>query len=93
MTGRGQKMEIGTYVQKLFDSEISANVIDLCPVGAISDCIPFFSVLFFLSIFFFLFCSTDFFDVTKDGNKIKQQQEAAKEKETTPPPPPPPPSQ
>jgi len=37
VTGRGQKMEIGTYVQKLFDSEISGNVIDLCPVGAISN--------------------------------------------------------
>lgn len=35
-TGRGGKMEIGTYVEKLFDSGLSGNVIDLCPVGAIN---------------------------------------------------------
>ena len=35
-TGRGNTTEIGTYVSKLFDSGISGNVIDLCPVGAIS---------------------------------------------------------
>eukprot|EP01111_Echinosteliopsis_oligospora_P012348 TRINITY_DN4208_c0_g1_i1.p1 TRINITY_DN4208_c0_g1~~TRINITY_DN4208_c0_g1_i1.p1 ORF type:complete len:251 (-),score=71.23 TRINITY_DN4208_c0_g1_i1:28-780(-) len=35
-TGRGGKMEIGTYVKKLFTSELSGNVIDLCPVGAIN---------------------------------------------------------
>lgn len=30
-------MEIGTYVEKPFDSEISGNVIDLCPVGALTS--------------------------------------------------------
>jgi len=35
-TGRGGKMEIGTYVEKLFDSPLSGNIIDLCPVGAIN---------------------------------------------------------
>jgi NADH dehydrogenase/NADH:ubiquinone oxidoreductase subunit G len=35
-TGRGVKVEIGTYVEKLFKSNISGNVIDLCPVGYIS---------------------------------------------------------
>ena len=35
--GRGSLMEIGTYVEKLVDSEISANVIDLCPVGALTS--------------------------------------------------------
>jgi NADH dehydrogenase/NADH:ubiquinone oxidoreductase subunit G len=30
-------MEIGTYVQKLFKSELSGNVIDLCPVGALTN--------------------------------------------------------
>lgn len=33
---RGTTSEIGTYVNTLFLSEISSNVIDLCPVGAFS---------------------------------------------------------
>lgn len=36
-TGRGNNMEIGTYVEKVLDSEMSANVIDLCPVGALTS--------------------------------------------------------
>jgi NADH-quinone oxidoreductase chain G len=36
ITGRGNKMEIGTYVNNLLESEISGNVIDLCPVGALT---------------------------------------------------------
>lgn len=36
-TGRGNHMEIGTYVTKNFDSELSGNVIDLCPVGALTN--------------------------------------------------------
>jgi len=35
-TGRGEHMEIGTYISKTVDSEISANIIDLCPVGALT---------------------------------------------------------
>lgn len=35
--GRGANMEIGTYVNKLFKSELSGNVIDLCPVGALTS--------------------------------------------------------
>ncbi|KAM3717470.1 NADH-ubiquinone oxidoreductasesubunit [Dirofilaria immitis] len=34
-TGRGTDMEIGTYVEKLFATELSGNVIDICPVGAL----------------------------------------------------------
>eukprot|EP01040_Poterioochromonas_malhamensis_P012320 gene12320-34402_t len=34
---RGVNTEIGSYVIKLFDSEISGNVIDLCPVGALTS--------------------------------------------------------
>lgn len=30
-------MQIGTYVEKLFASELSGNVIDLCPVGALTS--------------------------------------------------------
>ena len=37
MFGRGLKSEIGTYIQKTFQSELSGNVIDLCPVGALTS--------------------------------------------------------
>ena len=37
VTGRGRDSEIGTYVEKLFSSELSGNVIDLCPVGALTS--------------------------------------------------------
>jgi NADH-quinone oxidoreductase subunit G len=36
-TGRGEHMEIGTYVERAMHSELSGNVIDLCPVGALTD--------------------------------------------------------
>lgn len=36
-TGRGGDMEIGTYIEKMFNSELSGNVIDLCPVGALTS--------------------------------------------------------
>lgn len=36
-TGRGEKMQIGTYVQHCMTSEVSANIIDLCPVGALTS--------------------------------------------------------
>ncbi len=35
-TGRGEFMEIGTYIEKSMTSELSGNVIDLCPVGALT---------------------------------------------------------
>ncbi len=34
---RGGGTEIGAYVAKMFESEISGNVIDLCPVGALTS--------------------------------------------------------
>ena len=37
MFGRGLESEIGTYVKKTFQSELSGNVIDLCPVGALTS--------------------------------------------------------
>ena len=37
VTGRGRDSEIGTYVEKLLTSELSGNVIDLCPVGALTS--------------------------------------------------------
>lgn len=36
-TGRGGDMQIGTYIEKLFASELSGNVVDLCPVGALTS--------------------------------------------------------
>lgn len=36
-TGRGENMEITTYLEKAMHSEISGNVIDLCPVGALNS--------------------------------------------------------
>lgn len=36
-TGRGNDMQIGTYVEKMFLSELSGNIIDLCPVGALTS--------------------------------------------------------
>ncbi|MCP4388128.1 MAG: molybdopterin-dependent oxidoreductase, partial [Gammaproteobacteria bacterium] len=35
-TGRGENMEIGTYIEKSIVSELSGNVIDVCPVGALT---------------------------------------------------------
>jgi NADH-quinone oxidoreductase subunit G len=36
-TGRGEHNEIGTYVEKSVDHELSGNIIDLCPVGALNS--------------------------------------------------------
>ncbi|KAG5651014.1 NADH dehydrogenase (ubiquinone) 78K chain precursor, 5-prime end [Sphagnurus paluster] len=36
-TGRGNDMQIGMYVEKMMDSELSGNIIDLCPVGALTS--------------------------------------------------------
>ena len=36
-TERGENMKIGTYVEKSIDHELSANIIDLCPVGALNN--------------------------------------------------------
>jgi NADH-quinone oxidoreductase subunit G len=36
-TGRGESMEVGTYVEKALTSELSGNLIDLCPVGALTS--------------------------------------------------------
>ena len=36
-TGRSEDMEIGTFITRSVDSELSGNVIDLCPVGALTS--------------------------------------------------------
>lgn len=36
-TGRGEHMEVGTYVQQAMHSEVSGNIIDVCPVGALTS--------------------------------------------------------
>jgi NADH-quinone oxidoreductase subunit G len=35
--GRGEHLEISTYIEKALRSELSANIIDLCPVGALTS--------------------------------------------------------
>lgn len=34
---RGDRAEIGTYIEKAIDNDFSGNVIDVCPVGALTD--------------------------------------------------------
>jgi len=36
-TGRGEHTRIGTYVERTVNSEMSGNVVDLCPVGALTS--------------------------------------------------------
>jgi NADH-quinone oxidoreductase subunit G len=36
-TGRGEDMEITTYLERAMTSELQANVVDLCPVGALTS--------------------------------------------------------
>jgi NADH-quinone oxidoreductase chain G len=36
-SGRGNSIEISNYITKLFSSELSGNIIDLCPVGALTS--------------------------------------------------------
>ena len=36
-TGRGEDMKIGTWIERSIDSELSGNIIDVCPVGALND--------------------------------------------------------
>ena len=36
-TGRGEELAIGTYIEQALTSELSGNVIDLCPVGALTS--------------------------------------------------------
>lgn len=40
--GRGKATEIGTYVQKMMSSELSGNLVDLCPVGALTNAVSIF---------------------------------------------------
>lgn len=37
LTGRGNKMEIGSYIEKIVDTDLSGNLIDVCPVGALTS--------------------------------------------------------
>ncbi|MDH3906423.1 MAG: NADH-quinone oxidoreductase subunit NuoG, partial [Gammaproteobacteria bacterium] len=36
-TERGENMKIGTYIEQSVDHELSGNIIDLCPVGALNN--------------------------------------------------------
>ena len=35
--GRGEHMEVGTYVEQAITSELSGNLVDICPVGALTS--------------------------------------------------------
>jgi NADH-quinone oxidoreductase subunit G len=35
--GRGEHMEVGTYIEKAIASELSGNLVDICPVGALTS--------------------------------------------------------
>jgi NADH dehydrogenase/NADH:ubiquinone oxidoreductase subunit G len=35
--GRGENTEIGTYINKFLKTELSGNLVDLCPVGALTS--------------------------------------------------------
>ena len=35
--GRGENVQISTYIEKSVDHELSANIIDICPVGALNN--------------------------------------------------------
>jgi len=35
--GRGEHMEVGTYIEKAITSELSGNLVDICPVGALTS--------------------------------------------------------
>ena len=37
LLGRGENSSISNYIKKFYDSEISLNVVDLCPVGALTS--------------------------------------------------------
>ena len=76
MFGRGNNSEIGTYVNKIFKSELAGNVIDICPVGALtSKPYPFTSRSWELKTLY----SIDYLDslgssiqiLTKDNTVIK----------------------
>lgn len=36
-TGRGNDLQIGTYIERNINSEMSGNIVDLCPVGALTS--------------------------------------------------------
>ncbi|MGH8273404.1 MAG: NADH-quinone oxidoreductase subunit NuoG [Gammaproteobacteria bacterium] len=36
-TNRGEHLKIGTWIERSIDSELSGNIIDVCPVGALND--------------------------------------------------------
>jgi NADH dehydrogenase/NADH:ubiquinone oxidoreductase subunit G len=44
-SGRGRATEIGTYIEKLMTSELSGNLVDVCPVGALTNGVTY-SVIF-----------------------------------------------
>lgn len=52
-SGRGLLTEIGTYIDKLIPSELSGNLVDICPVGALTSAVinDFFLIYLALLIY------------------------------------------
>lgn len=38
-SGRGRNTEIGTYIEKMITSELQGNLVDVCPVGALTNAV------------------------------------------------------
>jgi len=36
-TGRGGSMEVGTYIEKVLETELAGNLVDICPVAALTS--------------------------------------------------------
>jgi len=64
---RGGSMEIDTYIQNYIDTELSGNIIDLCPVGALTSKLSAFEARpWELKSYF----TWDFFDTMAVGIKV-----------------------
>lgn len=57
-------MQVGTYIEKMFMSELSGNIIDICPVGALTSKPYAFTArpweTRYLSLYFLSFTSVSF---------------------------------
>ena len=50
-TGRGNDLQIGTYVEKALSTELSGNLIDVCPVGALTSKVKMRFLISFAHLF------------------------------------------
>ena len=55
-TGRGNDLQIGTYVEKALSTELSGNLIDVCPVGALTSKVEFLNFSSRIYLMFLAIC-------------------------------------